>query len=153
MNSRLQDCLLNSPSARPISNAGARPLNYNINCKQAEKAKYQFSNSGNNSHSSFVPRTSFLLVTSDGTSSFKVTGVSHHASGIPLALASVLESEWSCDAWSPGLPGPNLTSVGTSPLLEWGRPTSPIQRTNGDGSRWRFSAGGATCRRTAAASA
>ena len=37
----------------------------------------------------------------------------------------------------------NLTKVGTSPL----------QRTNGDGSRWRLSAGGATCRRTAAASA
>ena len=50
-------------------------------------------------------------------------------------------------------PGPNLTRVGTSPLMEWGRPTSPLQRTNGDGSRWRFSAGGATCRRTAAASA
>ena len=50
-------------------------------------------------------------------------------------------------------PGPNLTKVGTSPLLEWGRPTSPLQWTNGDGSRWRLSAGGATCRRTAAASA
>ena len=50
-------------------------------------------------------------------------------------------------------PRPNLTRVGTSPLLEWGRPTSPLQRTNGDGSRWRFSAGDATCRRTAAASA
>ena len=40
-------------------------------------------------------------------------------------------------------PGPNLTKVGSSPL-QW---------TNGDGSRWRLSAGGATCRRTAAASA
>ena len=49
--------------------------------------------------------------------------------------------------------GPNLTKVGTSPLLEWGRPTSPLQWTNGDGSRWRLSAGGATCQRTAAASA
>ena len=49
--------------------------------------------------------------------------------------------------------GPNLTKVGTSPLLEWGRRTSPLQRTNGDGSRWRLSAGGAICRRTAAASA
>ena len=51
-----------------------------------------------------------------------------------------------------GHPGPNLTKVGTSPLLEWGRPTSPLQWTNGDGSRWRLSAGGPTCRRTAAAS-
>ena len=50
-------------------------------------------------------------------------------------------------------PGPNLTMVGTSPLLEWGRRTSPLQRTNGDGSRWRLSQGGATCRRTAAVSA
>ena len=54
---------------------------------------------------------------------------------------------------SNNLPGPNLTKVGTSPFLEWGRPTSPLQWTNGDGSRWRLSAGGATCRRTAAASA
>ena len=46
-------------------------------------------------------------------------------------------------------PGPNLTKVGTSPLLEWGRPTSPLQWTNGDGSRWRLPASGATCRRTA----
>ena len=52
-----------------------------------------------------------------------------------------------------GEPGPNLTKVGTSPLLEWGRPTSPLQWTNGDGSRWRLSAGGVTCRRTAAAPA
>ena len=51
------------------------------------------------------------------------------------------------------LPGPNLTKVGTSPLLEWGRPMSPLQWTNGDGSRWRLSAGGVTFRRTAAASA
>ena len=62
-------------------------------------------------------------------------------------------------------PGPNLTKVGTSPTSgvgtsnvptsvdQWGRPTSPLQWTNGDGSRWRLSAGGATCRRTAAASA